>query len=268
MSHFASIYEHSEAKFLFYSQNVSAPHFHSHAELKFVLDGDIEATLGGESFILKPGMGIIVFPYQRHAYRNIDNRKVCLIQLPYDAGSAYSEIFARKRPLSPVFRDADGGMTKMLGELCVYNKETPSGALKTVTMNGFASGIFGMVLSETELVDASASENGQTADRIIDYCAMHFTEPLSIESVAAELFISSRQISRILSGRFNVSFRGFINSLRVQQAIKLLSLTTMNVSEIAYECGFESLCTFNRVFRSLTGQTPTVARRSGRSLPR
>ena len=267
MKHFESVYEHSEAKFMFYSQGVSTPHFHSHAELKFNMRGRIEATLGDERFILEPGMGIIVFPYQRHAYRNIDNRQVCLVQLPSDAGSAYSEIFARKRPESPVFRDT-GVIMSLLDGICDYNRKTPDSALKTATMNGFASGIFGMLLSETKLIDASASENSQTADRIIDYCAKHFTEPLSIESVAAELFISPRQISRILSGRFNVSFRGFINSLRVQQAVKLLSLTTLNVSEIAYECGFESLCTFNRVFREFAGQTPTGVRQSGRAMLR
>ena len=259
MKHFESVYEHSEAKFMFYSQGVSTPHFHSHAELKFNMRGRIEATLGDARFILEPGMGIIVFPYQRHAYRNIDNRQVCLIQLPSDAGSAYSEIFARKRPESPVFSDT-GVIMSLLDGICDYNRKTPDSALKTATMNGFASGIFGMLLSETKLIDASASENSQTADRIIDYCAKHFTEPLSIETVAAELFISPRQ--------FNVSFRGFINSLRVQQAVKLLSLTTLNVSEIAYECGFESLCTFNRVFREFAGQTPTGVRQSGRAMLR
>ena len=268
MRHFESVYEYCETKFTFYPQGLSNPHFHSYAELKFVMDGEIEASLGNDKFILEPGMGLIVFPYQRHAYRNIDNRRVCLIQLPYDAVNAYSEIFAKKRPLSPVFHDADGGMMRMLDEIRLYNERTPFSVLKNGTMSGFASGIFGMVLSGTELVDVSIAENSRTADRIIDYCAKHFTEPLSIEAVAVELFISSRQISRVLSERFSVSFRGFINSLRVQQAIKLLSLTTLNVSEIAYECGFDSLCTFNRVFRSLTDQTPTEARRSGRSLPR
>lgn len=49
----------------------------------------------------------------------------------------------------------------------------------------------------------------------------------------------------------------YINELRVRDAKQLLEAGEMPISEIAFEVGFESLRSFNRVFYKQTGMTPT-----------
>ena len=261
-----TFYEHSKFNFHFYRQNLSTTHFHSHVELKFVLEGSIEASVGSDKYILSEGMGVIVFPYELHSYRGIDGDRVSLIQLIPDSENVCSTIFRTKRPVTPVFElPKDDPIMQMFMSISEFFKTTPKSPLKNAAMKSFAEGIISAILDRVELRDASSTINERSAEKIIGYCSERFCEPITISRVAKELFISERQISRILSEQCGTRFCRFINSMRVQLAIDSLTSSTKNISDIAYECGFESLCTFNRVFREIVGSTPSEIRRNNKT---
>jgi len=52
-----------------------------------------------------------------------------------------------------------------------------------------------------------------------------------------------------------LTFVQFVNHYRIDKAKKLL-MNGKNVTEACYDCGFESLSYFNRVFKNVTGQNP------------
>jgi AraC-like DNA-binding protein len=54
-----------------------------------------------------------------------------------------------------------------------------------------------------------------------------------------------------------MTFTDYLGRVRVEKAKNLLLNPHLRVSEIAYAVGFQSLTHFNRVFRALTGQSPT-----------
>ena len=49
----------------------------------------------------------------------------------------------------------------------------------------------------------------------------------------------------------------YVNMVRIEQAIQMLSTNQHRMIEIALECGFSNIRTFNRVFKEITGYTPT-----------
>ena len=53
-----------------------------------------------------------------------------------------------------------------------------------------------------------------------------------------------------------LKFIEFLNQYRISQAKRLL-LMNKNVSETCFECGFESLSYFNRIFKKVTGENPS-----------
>ena len=55
-----------------------------------------------------------------------------------------------------------------------------------------------------------------------------------------------------------MTFGKFLNNMRIEKAMTLLSASDKTVTEIAYECGFGSLRSFNRVFMAFAGKTPTA----------
>jgi AraC-like DNA-binding protein len=59
-----------------------------------------------------------------------------------------------------------------------------------------------------------------------------------------------------------LTFTDYVSRVRIEKAKNLLLNPNLRVSEIAYEVGFQSLTHFNRVFRKLTGQSPSHYRES------
>ena len=58
-----------------------------------------------------------------------------------------------------------------------------------------------------------------------------------------------------------LTFTDYLGRVRVEKAKSLLLNPNLRISEIAYAVGFQSLRHFNRVFRELTGQSPTDFRK-------
>ncbi len=54
----------------------------------------------------------------------------------------------------------------------------------------------------------------------------------------------------------------YMNQLRIEEAIKQLKNKNIKVTDIAFSIGFESLVTFNRIFKKTMGTTPTEYRES------
>jgi AraC-like DNA-binding protein len=81
---------------------------------------------------------------------------------------------------------------------------------------------------------------------------------LSLDGMALSLGISSKDLSQILNECFTLNFADFINSYRVQEAIRLLENDTENrtILDISLEAGFNAKSTFNLVFKKHTGISP------------
>lgn len=98
---------------------------------------------------------------------------------------------------------------------------------------------------------------------IIDYVAEHLTEPITLEMLANELFISSKYISSVFRKNMGMTLREYIITKRVENAKKLLS-DGKNVSEACELSGFGDYSNFIRTFTQITGISPgKYARQQG-----
>ncbi|MHA4811468.1 helix-turn-helix domain-containing protein [Flavitalea flava] len=88
---------------------------------------------------------------------------------------------------------------------------------------------------------------------------LYLDPALTVASLAAHTGATPKTLSAVLNQHLNKSFNEFINEYRVQ-AIKerlLLGETKeLTIAGLAYECGFNSLPTFQRAFKTIIGQTP------------
>ncbi len=88
---------------------------------------------------------------------------------------------------------------------------------------------------------------------------------LGLEDLANELDMSSTHLSKIINTYSDYNFSDYINSLRIQQAKKLLndkSFCRYTIVSIGLECGFNSKSTFYTAFKKFTSQTPSQYRDS------
>jgi|TARA_R110002126_G_scaffold13118_3_gene56813 AraC-like DNA-binding protein len=84
---------------------------------------------------------------------------------------------------------------------------------------------------------------------------------LTRTELAQELKISEGLLSRLVSAHYNKSVPQLINSYRVQDAAALIAQTDAAIKDIAEEAGFSSIATFNRVFKDITGKSPSAHRK-------
>ncbi|MFZ4929810.1 helix-turn-helix domain-containing protein [Chryseobacterium sp. Mn2064] len=88
---------------------------------------------------------------------------------------------------------------------------------------------------------------------------LYLDPELTLQSLAAEINIPARTISTVLNSTMQKNFRDYINSYRVEEAKRLLEdyrERNLTIAAVAYDAGFNSLATFQRVFKKMTGKTP------------
>jgi AraC family transcriptional regulator of adaptative response / DNA-3-methyladenine glycosylase II len=89
----------------------------------------------------------------------------------------------------------------------------------------------------------------------------------SLERLAAEVGLSSRQLRRVLVAEFGVTPVELAQTHRLLFAKKLLHETGMTMADVAFAAGFGSVRRFNALFASRYGMAPSAIRRAG-SMPK
>ncbi len=85
--------------------------------------------------------------------------------------------------------------------------------------------------------------------------------PRAMEKISG---YSLEHISRLLKKHAGVLPRDVLNKIRMEHAATGLALSSKNISDLAYECGLDSLCYFFRLFKKTYGCTPLQYRHSSR----
>jgi len=134
-------------------------------------------------------------------------------------------------------------------------------------------------LNKEAPVDGSRNSNRfpELKEKLLQYMDSnkpYLKSDLKISELADSLGVPYYQLSQLINDEFLVNFYDFINKYRVEEAKKLLLEDSRNykILAIAYEVGFNSKATFNRVFKKTTDLTPSEFKEkfsppSGESLP-
>lgn len=86
--------------------------------------------------------------------------------------------------------------------------------------------------------------------------------PLTIETLSKKACMSQTHFFRSFKNELGVSPVDFINNERINAAKLLLGTSNRTISEICYDCGFNNISYFNKVFKKATQLTPTEYRQS------
>lgn len=92
----------------------------------------------------------------------------------------------------------------------------------------------------------------------------HLSDLLPIETLAANVGITRRQLERLFREHLDDSPSNFYLRLRLDRARRLLQQTDMSIMEVCTACGFESASHFSRTYRARFGASP---RRDREALP-
>ena len=246
------------------SRHDSGEHLHQFFELDIVFAGEIEITLNGKTFRARAGDIIFTPSFAKHSFHTPQSVKmqICVFSGAFIEGLYPEQVLLTPRK-SPVFRPSDAvwkflsesGFTRLWGYY-LYDDERDANEL------AYISSIFRLIIADY-FASIPPSENASydsTLPKVLSYMSAHYTENISLKSVGAALGYSPKYISNCLSVLPDTNFRGLLNSMRIQRAKELLRSSDMTNYEVATDSGFNSECTFHRVFLDQEGCTPSQYR--------
>ena len=240
-------------------------HYHREIEMIYVREGT--ATLGIQNRIFSCQRGDLVICRSGCMHYSPPQQTDCVLDfLLFDPEILQEYRPILNRPLPPVLRAqqlADAGMDRRCTSLYeTVNREI----LKKAP--GYEAVVSGAILQFMAYCgryfpipenDEAKPEETQSPKigRLLDYINAHYAESLTLPMAAKIMGYEPSYCSKVFKKLTGVGFSRYLNSVRIEHAIRYLREPEQTVTEIALRCGFNTIRNFNRTFRELTGVPPT-----------
>ena len=92
------------------------------------------------------------------------------------------------------------------------------------------------------------------------YIRTNCSEQLTLNELAKKYSFSKEYFSTIFKETTGFGFNEYLNQMRVSKAIELLNSTSLSITEISAECGFNDSNYFATVFKKIVGTSPNLFR--------
>ncbi|WP_440117054.1 helix-turn-helix domain-containing protein [Paenibacillus sp. QZ-Y1] len=276
----------SDMQFPFYIQyggHEEDTELHRHAdfsELVIVLKGHATHIVNNESFFIKKGNVFVINGSTPHAYRDPHDFQICNMMFrPEMLASIGPDLrksngFQALFVLEPFYRNIHSYASKLALPISSMDDVESLISIMIEEYHNRLQGYQTMLLSRfTELVvylsrHYDTQERGAEGNHLlhlanaISYIEDHYLEPLSLEDVAARSNISVRHLNRIFRSYYQMTPLSYVHTLRLEKACKLLKQTSLAITRISYECGFNDSNYFTRQFTKMYGISPKAFRQA------
>lgn len=105
-------------------------------------------------------------------------------------------------------------------------------------------------------------KNRSLSKKVTEFVQHHYSKEITLTQIAEYADLSVSRFCVLFKQQYGDSFINYLNDYRIDKAKQLLLEPDLKVYEVADMVGFSSLPYFNRLFKSLTGQSPNEYRRS------
>jgi AraC-like DNA-binding protein len=111
-------------------------------------------------------------------------------------------------------------------------------------------------LSDASFTNEPFSYNSRRIEKAFEYMNNNYDKSIALGEVAKLVSMTEVSFSRFIKKRTGNTFIDSLNEIRLGQASRMLIDTTHSISEISYNCGFNNISNFNRIFKKKKGCTP------------
>lgn len=253
-------------------------HIHPECELNFIENAKGAQRIVGDSIeeIDKEELVLVTNPHLEHAwkdYRNVSkniheitiqfhpdlltdtflnkNQMISIRQLFRHAerGVAFSrESIAKVRPLLKTLTCENDSFYSLIKLLIILHELSIDKGMRELSTGQFAANVMHQHSSDESL------------GRVMDYLSRHYSEVIRLSEVAEMVNMSESSFCRFFKQHTSKSFIDFLTDIRLGAASRALIDSSLSIAEIGYDCGFNNLSNFNRIFKKKKGVTPSEFR--------
>lgn len=247
-------------------------HFHPEFEINYIQNAQgAKRVVGDHIGEIADRELVIIGPQLYHGWENYRNSKTeplheITIQFPSDL---FSETYLNKNILTPIrelLLNAHRGVlfsdeTIRIIENKLFSLNQKRGFDSFLE---FQSLLYDLAVSRDQKMLTNISfthkdsfQNNEKLKAVYNYIQSNYSKKIKVEEVAGLVDLSVVSFSRLIKQRTGKTFIDFLNELRLGYATRQLIESNKNITEICFECGFNNISNFNRIFRKKQGCTPS-----------
>ena len=253
-------------------------HIHPECELNFIENAKGAQRIVGDSIeeIDEEELVLVTNPHLEHAwkdYRNVSkniheitiqfhpdlltdtflnkNQMISIRQLFRHAerGVAFSrESIAKVRPLLKTLTCENDSFYSLIKLLIILHELSIDKGMRELSTGQFAANVMHQHSSDESL------------GRVMDFLSRHYSVVIRLSEVAEMVNMSESSFCRFFKQHTSKSFIDFLTDIRLGAASRALIDSSLSIAEIGYDCGFNNLSNFNRIFKKKLGVTPSEFR--------
>lgn len=253
------------------------PHWHEEIEIVYMLDGNMQVGLNKETYLLGPrDIFIIGRRNVHHFISSAEPNYSVIIQFGLSFLGSFSSIIRDAQFISPllgvskkldtnidsrVHSAAEEQILAMIQE----NEEKKEGYQMALRARLFD--LMVILVRQVPMQHFSSREKNRQIsrlkklDKVLDYIDTNYDKSITLSEISDIANYSPYHFTRFFKDTTGMTFNEYINSVRVKKAEEYLLDVELPVTEVAYMSGFNSIQTFNRVFKKHKGCTPTEYRK-------
>lgn len=243
------------------NDNMAKSHFHDYYEIYYLETGERYHMIEDRLCLIKQGEFILFPPCIMHYsygsedvpfkrllvyFRPEEVRSQRLLEMLEQGGGVYSPDPKARWNIHQLM---DG----------MLESQESRGSFQEEYLNA----LLNLLLLEIVKLNTKAPEPAER-DRIsavIGYIHQHYQEDICLEQLAKRFYISPYYLCREFKRNTNSTIIQYLNTTRVMNAQRKFMETDKNITEVSKETGFSNITHFNRVFKSITGITPSEYRK-------
>ncbi len=134
------------------------------------------------------------------------------------------------------------------------------------TLNILANSTEVKYINKAGYLNTVTDSDSERMRKVHDFIPNNYRGNILLNDAASLANLSPTSFSRYFKARTNKTFSDFVTELRIGQACKLLLNKDASITQIAYECGYQTLSHFNRKFKEMTGTNPMNYKKAYSSL--
>ncbi len=226
-------------------------HFHENFELIYCMEGTQTVHIDQEEYELMPGEMILIPPNRVHFFKTDSISRVWVGVFSADHIALFAKQYSSRSFSS--FR-CDEHIERYLKEVLFFEGTPERYILKSALY---------AVCSECKKKAAILDEkvSADVYNKILDYISKNYNTSITLKTMAKDLGYEYHYFSSVFHNCFSMNFKEFINIYRYQKACDLIVHDKYSITEIAMKSGFQSIRSFNDVFKALSGVTPSEYRK-------
>jgi AraC-like DNA-binding protein len=252
------------------------PHWHEEFEIVYMLEDSLTMGVNSEIYNLKPRDILLVSQGEVHYFQAQPRQaRRIIVQFTPAILESFAPLIRNCRFATPLIKADDATSTVH----CQLEQQIlMAQAEYRCKQEGFQLAIkarlFDLVTilwRQVPIEKCSVSErdkqmqNLSLLEQVVRYVETNFTQDISLAEVAAATGFSVYHFARFFKTITGMTFIQYYNHFRIAKVVSELNNTNDSLTAIAFRSGFNSIQTFNRVFKELKGCSPSSYKKQSRS---